>query len=135
MDYYQNDSYKQNQRAGQGFVFASLICGILSIPLGILVIGLPLGALGILFALLTYRRGQRMDLVSKMGMITSILGVISGISLLAFAFLSMPTMLKDEAYRAQMERMYNILYSEDADMTFDDYWNSLEDFYGISEEE
>uniref|UniRef100_UPI003AB98B88 DUF4190 domain-containing protein n=1 Tax=Waltera sp. TaxID=2815806 RepID=UPI003AB98B88 len=66
MDYYQNNEMNQNipqiDPKYKGLSIASMVCGICSLVLcctGLL--SIPTGALGILFALLTRKRGQRMN--------------------------------------------------------------------------
>lgn len=120
---------------GQGFIFASLVCGLLSTFLGVVLIGLPIGALGILFALLTYRKGKRMDIIAKTGLVTSVLGILFGIVLIVYAYVSMPIFLQDEAYKARMETFYNAITPSDSDMEFEEFWKTYQDFYGVSVEE
>lgn len=143
MDYNSGDQYNQrnyyNQPTrrpyGRGFIIASLVCGLLSVFLGAVLIGLPIGALGILFALLTYRRGKRMDIIAKTGLVSSVLGILFGIAIIVYAYISMPIFLQDEAYKARMESFYNALPKEDSDMDFEEFWKMYQDFYGVSVEE
>lgn len=146
MDYHQNDgSYdKWNSSAsnssyynqpthspyqGHGFEYAALVCGILSITLtctGFL--SLPLGALGVLFAVLTHRAGKKMSLISKTGIWLSCLGMISAVAILVSVFASLPALLKDDAYRSQLNMMYQQMFGID----FDAF---MEEYYGVTFEE
>ena len=46
---------------GRGFEYASFICGLISITAACTgIFSIPIGALGVLFAVLTYRAGKKM---------------------------------------------------------------------------
>ena len=144
MDYNPDDQYNRNgsyynqpthRPYDQGFIIASLVCGLLSTFLGIVLIGLPIGALGILFALLTYRKGKRMNILAKTGLVTSVLGILFGVIIIVCVYVSMPILLKNEAYKAQVESFYNALPKEDSDMDFEEFWKMYQHFYGVSVEE
>lgn len=121
---------------GRGFMTASLICGFLSITVGLIGIALPLGALGVLFALLAYRRGKRMESACKVGLVLSSIGSILGIVLLLLARFVAPYILqeqmKDEVYRKQFEYVYNSMLRDGLGMEFEEYLEYMEDLYGIS---
>lgn len=111
---------------GQGFMIASGICGMLSITAcctGIL--SLPLGALGILFAVLTYRKGKKMNSACLIGIITSCIGIFSAVILTVNSFLMLPTMLENDAFRGQLDAVTQQMYG----MDFKDF---MEEFYGYS---
>lgn len=102
---------------GQGFIIASMICGILSVTAcctGIL--SLPLGALGIIFALLTYRKGKRMNGSALTGIMLSTMGIVTGISMLIYSFVTLPRMMQDPFFRSQVdsitEQMYGMNFAE-----------------------
>lgn len=99
---------------GQGFIIASMICGALSVTAcctGIL--SLPLGALGILFALLTYRRGRKMNSTALTGIVLSTMGIITGISMIIYSFCTLPEMMQDPVFRRQVDSMTEQLYGMD----------------------
>lgn len=82
---YNNGSYPVRKKTS-GFSIASLILGITSIVtccFGIL--SIPLGALSILFAVLSRKKGTGMPGMSIAGICTSICGIILGGFLLLYA--------------------------------------------------
>lgn len=124
---------------GQAFTTASLILGFLSVTVGWIGLALPLGALGVLFALLTYRRKKPMSGPAKTGLILSCAGGILGAALLLLARFAAPYLLqqqlKDEAYRQQFEAIYNAVLRDSLGMDFEDYLDYMADTYGVSFEE
>lgn len=99
---------------GQGFIIASMICGILSVTAcctGIL--SLPLGALGIIFALLTYRKGKRMNGSALTGIMLSTMGIVTGISMLIYSFVTLPQMMQDPFFRSQVDSITEQMYGMD----------------------
>ena len=109
---------------GQGFLIASLVCGIVSVTAcctGIL--SLPLGSLGILFALLTYRKGKKMNGTALTGIVLSVMGIITGVSMLIYYFYMLPEMLKDPVFRHQTDIMFEQMYGMD-------FAEFMEEFYG-----
>lgn len=133
-----NSYYNQptHRPYGQAFAFASLICGLLSVTVGMCGIAIPLGALGILFALLTYRKGRHMNNTSATGLILSGLGATLGILLIVFVQVISPAMLRiqlqSDAGRQQMETMYNSLLRDNLGMEFEEYLEYLGDYYNIN---
>ena len=85
MDYY-------NQKRKNPFLTASLFMGILSI-LSICTgfLSLPLGCLGILFAVLAYRKGQKLDLSAIMGIGSSIVGIVISIFIIISSLSMIPS--------------------------------------------
>ena len=109
---------------GQGFIIASMVCGVLSVTAcctGIL--SLPLGALGILFALLTYRKGKKMNGTAMIGIVLSAMGIITGISMLVYSFYMLPEMMKDPFFRNQVDAITEQMYGMD-------FAEFMEEFYG-----
>lgn len=99
---------------GQGFIIASMICGVLSVTAcctGIL--SLPLGALGIIFALLTYRKGKRMNGSALTGIMLSTMGIVTGISMLIYSFVTLPRMMQDPFFRSQVDSITEQMYGMD----------------------
>ncbi len=141
MDYQQNDNRPQdrwnssasdssyyNQPThrpyGQGFIISSMICGVLSVTAcctGIL--SLPLGALGILFALLTYRKGKRMNGSAATGIVLSCMGIVTGISMMIYSFATLPKMMQDPFFRSQVDAVTQQMYGMD-------FAEFMEEFYG-----
>ena len=111
---------------GQGFTMASLTCGILSVTLCCTgVLSLPLGALGILFAVLVYRKGQQLNTPCILGIISSCLGIGIGIFLTVYSFVMLPALMKNEAFRNQINTMSEQLYGMD-------FEELMEEFYGYT---
>jgi len=109
---------------GQGFIIASMICGVLSVTAcctGIL--SLPLGALGILFALLTCRKGKRMNGTAMTGIVFSAMGIITGVSMLIYSFYTLPDMMRDPAFRSQVDTITEQMYGMD-------FAEFMEEYYG-----
>jgi len=63
----------------RGFAIASMVCGISSLLLCCLGLSLPLAALGILFAVLSHRKGHYLSGFSITGIITGCSGMVLGI--------------------------------------------------------
>lgn len=138
MDYNQNEQNNWNSSAadnsyynqpthrpyGQGFMIASMVCGALSVTAcctGLL--SLPLGALGILFALLTYRRGKKMSGSTLTGIVLSCMGIFTGVAMIIYSFSMLPTMMKDPAFRNQVDYMTEQMYGMD-------FAEFIEEYYG-----
>ena len=113
---------------GQAFAVASLVLGLLSITIGCCGISLPLGALGILFALLVRRKGKRMNSTAKAGLIMSVIGFVMGILLTVYALVSIPIMMQNDEYRER----FNTYFRAGTGMDFEDYLEYIQDYYGIT---
>ncbi len=125
----ENSSY-HNQRThrpyDEGFAIASLVLGLLSVTLGCCGISIPLGALGILFASLCYRRGKRMNGNARFGLCLSVFGLIYGMVLILYSlFVQLPAMLQDPAYMNQLNQLYRTFFG----MDFQEFMQS---FYGVN---
>lgn len=108
-----------------GFRIASLVLGILALlSICTAVLPIPLGAGAILFAVLGHRKGKQLDTMSLAGILTGAAGMAMSIALIAMTFMMLPTMLKDESYREQLNTMSEAMYG----ITFDEM---LEEGYGI----
>lgn len=111
---------------GQGFMIASGICGLMSVTAcctGIL--SLPLGALGILFAALTYRKGKKMSSACLIGVVSSCLGIVSAVVLMINTFVMLPTLVENDAFRSQLDMVTQQMYGMD-------FKTFMEEFYGYS---
>lgn len=99
---------------GQGFLIASMICGALSVTACCTgIVSLPLGALGILFALLTCRRGKKMSGTALTGIVLSAMGIITGISMTIYSFWTLPEMMQDPVFRRQVDSISEQMYGMD----------------------
>lgn len=111
---------------GQRFALASGICGILSLSTCcFVVVSLPLAALGVLFAVLAWRKGRKMSNTWVAGVLFSCIGLTCAVSLLIYSLAMMPILLKNEAFRSQFDRMTEQMYGMD-------FAEFLEEFYGYS---
>jgi len=128
MEYNQNyDNYTQQPtppKKANGLAIASLVCGILSLIMCCLGIGLPLGALAILFAILTRHKGQSMNTMSISGIITGALGLFMG---LAFTLYSL-YLFTDPYFQRGMYDSFESVYGEEIA-------NSLCEIYGFDLDE
>lgn len=109
-NYYNANPTGQTPEKMSGFSIASMVCGIISIILcctGIL--SLPLGALGILFAVLSHRRGKSMPAMSLTGIILSCFGIALGLFMLVFTFY---TIMTDPEFRDTYEEYYEDYYDD-----------------------
>lgn len=89
MDYGQNTcnvSDNNTKNEGRSFSIAAMICGIVSVVLCCTgIFSIELGALSILFAVLSHRRGSRMSSMSITGIILSCIGMVLGAMLLLYS--------------------------------------------------
>lgn len=111
------------------FIIAALAAGIfslLSICTGIL--PLILGSLGILFALLSRRKGKRLETPAFIGMITSIMSIAFSLVIIIMSFAALPAMLKSSEYRKQLNEVSESMYG----YSFDEI---IEEGYGIDLDE
>ena len=113
---------------GQAFSTASLILGLLSVTIGCCGISLPLGALGILFALLVRRKGRRLEGTARTGLTLSVIGFTAGIFLTVYAFISIPVLMQNDAYRER----FNAYFRIGTGMDFDEYLEYIQNSYGIT---
>ena len=102
---------------GQAFSVAAAVCGLLSATTCCTVIlSLPLGALGILFACLAHRKGKRMNSACITGLTLSIVGLASALILMIYSLFMLPVFMKNESFRNQLntitEQMYGINFSD-----------------------
>ncbi len=123
MDPYYNQPYEPQYKPTDKFALVSMIMGICSLATFCTIfLPLVLGALGIIFAILSKRRGKKMESSAVTGVITSALGL--GVALV-FCIISIGSafvMLQPEN-RDQL----NELYENSFGMTYEEY---VEEFYG-----
>ena len=115
----------QEKRRKNSFATASLVFGILAIlTITTAILPIPLGALSILFAVLSHRKGEKFSGTQIGAIITSTVSIALSITIIVSTFSMLPTLLKTPAYRDQLNGISQQLYGED----FDDI---LEELYGI----
>ncbi len=115
----------QVRQKKNAFSTASLLLGIFALlTLTTIILPLPLAALGMLFASLAHKKGQKREVPCLIGLITSIAAMAISIFTLVASLAMIPTMLKTPEYRQQLDMMSKQIYGEE----FDDM---IEDLYGI----
>ena len=124
--YYNQPTHKPY---GQGFSIASAVCGLLSLmTCCTIVLSLPLGALGILFAVLAHRKGKPMSTTCVTGLTLSIVSSVIAAALIIYSLVMIPIFMKNDVLRHQLdtmsERMYGITFTE-----------LMEEYYGYTIEE
>jgi len=118
MDYQQGNQQQPNQ---DKFSVASFVCGLLSLILCCTVFfSIPLGALGILFAVLGRRRNQQMNIMSKIGVWLSVIGILYGVFAFVRIVREIPVLLNDPEYINSLDSYYERLTGE----TFFEYWEN-----------
>jgi len=122
-----NVNYVPRQPAPErdkGFIIASMVLGILSILFSCVgFYSIPFAALSILFAILAYRKGRKMNSMAVSGIITSCIGIIMGILVTIWAFWYMSVLIEDgflDYYESYLEETYG-----------EEVTDLLKDFYGV----
>lgn len=122
MEPFYQEPYQPNHKPVSRFALASMILGICSLVLlCTIVCPLILGALGILFGILSKRRSKKLEPPALTGIITSAAGFCLSLVFCIFSIISAFQMLKPEN-RDNLNR----IYEETMGITFDDY---IEDLY------
>lgn len=114
--------YRQTSPAARRnpFTIASLVLGVCSLlTVCTAVLPLPLGALGVLFAILSYRKGRRMDTMAVTGLATSCLGLAFSIVIYGTVLSMLPAMMRDPQYREMLNRYSESMYGESYDDLFE----------------
>ncbi len=115
----------QVRQKKSAFSNASMLLGIFALlSLATVFLPLPLAALGILFAFLTHRKGQKRELSCLVGLVSSSAALIISVFTIIASLAMLPTMLKSPEYRKQLDVLSEQLYGE----SFDDM---VETLYGI----
>lgn len=115
----------QVRQKKSAFSNASMLLGIFALlSLATIFLPLPLAALGILFASLAHKKGQKRELSCLVGLISSIVALIISVFTIIASLAMLPTMLKSPEYRKQLDMISEQLYGEN----FDDM---IETLYGI----
>lgn len=130
MDYNQNNFYQQPTAPKKlnGFSIASMVCGIISLVCCCAGLGLPLGALAILFAILAYRKGKSMDSMSISGIATGIFGMIMGLVFIIYVLFSYISVWEDPYFQREMYESFEEIYGED-------YADMMGELYGFDMDE
>lgn len=114
---------------GERFAIASGICGILSLSsCCFLLFSLPLAALGLLFAVLSYRSGRKMSTPCFTGILFSSLGLTCAVVLCIYSLAMMPVFLKNEVFRSRFDAVTEQVYGMD-------FAEFMEKYYGYTIEE
>lgn len=118
---------------GQGFSYASFLLGMLSVTIGCCGFSLPLGALGLFFALLVYRKGKKLNHTAKSGLVLSCIGIFLGLFAIYINFV-MPQILQRLQLKNSSETTYSTEYENYLDY-INRYYDYLMNRYGIPMEE
>jgi hypothetical protein len=114
---------------GQAFSTAALVCGIVSVTTCCaVVISLPLGALGLIFAHLARRQGKPVNSTCLLGQVCSWVGLVCAGALLIYSLAMLPSLMKNEAFQGRFDRMTEQVYGMD-------FREFMETVYGFSIEE
>lgn len=114
---------------GQTFSIASAICGLLSMTTSCtIILSLPLGALGILFAVLAHRTKKKMSSTCATGIVLSCVGLTTAVSMIVYSFIMLPSLMQNETFRNQVNAVSRQLYG----VNFDEF---MEETYGYSFDE
>lgn len=122
MEPFYHKPYQHNHKPASRFALVSMILGICSLVLLCTIFcPLILGALGILFGVLSKRRGKKLESPALAGIITSAAGFCLALVFCIFSIISAFQMLKPENRDS-----LNQIYEETMGITFDDY---IEEIY------
>lgn len=128
----------QTPKKMNAFTIASFICGICSVALCCVgILSIPLGALGILFAILSKQKNKSLESMSIAGLIFSIIGLVLGLLMSVFiiaVYLSDPdnrSSFGDEYRNGYWDSEYDDDYYDDHHYNdhYDDYYNDYYDDY------
>lgn len=134
---YQSNNYPQSEKLNS-FAVASLICGLISILLCCTgVLSLPLGALGILFAVLSKRLDKPMSSFSITGIVLSTLGILMGLIACIYVLTTMPEDSTSEydSYEDYFNEYYDNYYNDYYNDYYDNYSDESKDFYDFGFED
>ena len=130
-NFYVNNNYENpGMPVHNKFATASMILGMCSLLfLCTFFLPIPLGALGILFYCLSKRKNRPVDSSAKTGLVTSLIGLITGTISMVFIFASAINLMKPEN-RDLLNEQFESVYG----MDFDEYMNQIygEDYEDLS---
>lgn len=122
MEYYSdsdNRSSSPQENSTSAFSIASMICGLIAILACCAgVLSLPFGALSILFAVLSKRRGKNMPVMSITGIWLGCVGILLGILMTVYSFFMV---FNDPVVYEQVNATYELLYGESLDKFLERY--------------
>ena len=106
------------------FSVASVVFGVLSIIfLCTGIFAIPMGALGLIFVALTYRRGSGMPPMSTVGLALSLLGLLVGIIVTVWVLVTtVIPMMTDPGYFEKMNEMYKSQFGIDLSQYYNMNW-------------
>lgn len=106
------------------FAIASCICGILALmTICTGVFPIPLGALSILFAVLSHRKGRALDNAAIAGITLSAIGLLFAVFIVGYVLKMLPSMLENDAFREQMNYTSQQMYGVDFDTVMEQYYD------------
>lgn len=107
------------------FSILSLLFGLLSLLLACTgIFSIPLGAFGILFAVLASRTGKKKNSMVISGILLSCIGIIFGGLLMVYSFITLPQAMKDPTFQQQMDYFTEPIYGID-------FKEFMQKYYGI----
>ncbi len=117
MNYYSNNN--------NAFSIASFVCGTIAlVTLCTAIIPIPVGALGTLFAILTYRKGKSLSTYSKIGLWLSLICMIIGIIYTAYVIIAFVIPLyNDPAFIQELNTYYESIYGISYEELMNLYFN------------
>lgn len=128
----QGGYYYQPCRSEQknAFATAAMVLGIISLcSLVTIYLALPVGALSILFVILSRRRGSRMATQALIGLSTSVTSmIISGFILITSVIFFIQAMNPEN--RDSINRLFESSYGYDFDEYMQNYLDKIEQTYG-----
>lgn len=108
---------------GQAFSIASAVCGLLSLmTCCTVVLSLPLGALGILFAVLAHRKGKPLNNQCVTGITLSSIGLVTAVCLIIYSFVMLPVLMRNDTFRHQINTISQQMYGMDFDAFMEEYY-------------
>lgn len=106
----------QTRPRKNSFATASMFLGIFALfTISTVFLPIILGALSILFGVLAHRKGQKLDIPSLTGFISSAVALVMTVFTIVSAFKMLPTLLNDESFRDQLNYFSEQLYGESFD--------------------
>lgn len=110
---------------GVGFSYASFFLGLMSVTMCCCGISIPTAALGILFAMLVYRKGKKLNSIAKSGIALSCIGMVIGILMLLYSLFAAPLLFQQLQQMSQTQSEFTSEYGND---TYTDFMNRYYDY-------
>lgn len=104
----------------QTYSIASVIFGVIALLTFFTgIIPLFAGGMGIVFVVLSYRKGSPLTSAARLGLLFSFIGIILGVSLLIFSYYNVVVpMMTDPEYYAAMDQYYRNNFGVSLDELF-----------------